>query len=442
MAFDLQTNNLSGIAVIDQPGGVLATQDNFIDLYDYAQQYQPKLMKDLHLANGLGKITPLLRLIGAEDYYASDKIKHMEQGRLHNLLKDVTIAGTTFTSPTPHMLEAGKTIKFSDGVAEFQATVTSITDATTFEATNDDGTDFTSVAGEVDVIADFGSSWGKGTENFTQTHRWNPTPYENFTHIHKNLYEISESDMRHMSWVDTPQGPKWFNFEMQRTIDLFENEVELLQTLHTRKSTGSAKGVKGIVQQIEERGNIANDYIQTIDEMSEIARRIKQQNPTVVECTIWHDHQQGAYFRQMMGSINSAYAGGAFYGMFNNSKDMALKLDFKSLYIDGITFHFTPWKTLEDPSLLGSPKFLSTNIACLIVPMGKTSVSEDGETKSRPYLSTQYRGKDRKRQVKIFGTNGTPQVKDASSTNLLSEFLNQVVGANSYFIVRRGAFYV
>jgi hypothetical protein len=43
MAFDLRTNNASGFAVIDQPAGVLATQENFISQYDYSQ-YQPELL--------------------------------------------------------------------------------------------------------------------------------------------------------------------------------------------------------------------------------------------------------------------------------------------------------------------------------------------------------------------------------------------------------------
>lgn len=442
MAFELLDNNLSGIAVIDKPGGEIATQENWIDLFDYAMIETPKLMKDLHLANGLGKITPLLRLIGQEDYYYSDKIKHSEEGRLHNVLTDVTITGTTAVSPDEHPFEGNgtETVLISDGVTEIQCTVVSVSDEFTFELSNDAGGAIT-VAGPVDIMADFGTSYGKGTDPSEKTLNWDPTIYENFSHIHKRTYEVSESKMRQTYWVETSKGNRWFNWETHRTSCLFENEVELLNTLHTRKTVGANKGVKGVVQQIEERGNIANDYITDIEEMSTIARRIKQQNPTVVECTVWHDHQQGAYFRQMMASVNAAYADGGFYGMFQNSKDMALMLNFKSLYIDGITFHFTPWKTLDDPTLTGAPKFLSTNIAYLIVPMGQTSVMEDGVTKSRPYLTNQYRSPERKKQVKIFGTNGTPQKKDASSTYFLSEFLNQVVGANSYFVGRRGAYY-
>jgi hypothetical protein len=55
MAFDLRTNNASGFAVIDQPAGVLATQENFISQYDYASQYQPELVAQLHY-HGLGKL--------------------------------------------------------------------------------------------------------------------------------------------------------------------------------------------------------------------------------------------------------------------------------------------------------------------------------------------------------------------------------------------------
>jgi hypothetical protein len=61
MAFDLRTNNASGFAVIDQPAGVLATQENFISQYDYASQYQPELVAQLHYQHGLGKITEFLK---------------------------------------------------------------------------------------------------------------------------------------------------------------------------------------------------------------------------------------------------------------------------------------------------------------------------------------------------------------------------------------------
>ena len=123
---------------------------------------------------------------------------------------------------------------------------------------------------------------------------------------------------------------------------------------------------------------------------------------------------------------------------------MALKLDFKSVLIDGVTFHFTPWSILEDPTLLGADLFMSTSLAYLIVPTGNSYVQENGNTVTKPYLSVRYRqdgSYSRKREVKIFGPNGTAQSKDSQTTEVLSEATNQVVGANNFFVGRRGVFY-
>lgn len=436
MAFTLSANNLSGIATIDQPGGVNATAANFIDLYDYAQQYQPELIPKLHLANGKGKITGFLRITGSEDNYQSDSIEHMEENRLHNILKGVTVSTNTFTSPTNHNLRVGQTIIITDDDVKKQATVQSITSDTVFVATPDDGVAF-AFTGGLSIMADFSNSWEKGSENFTTARRWNPTPYYNYTHILKEYYDTNASDLVHKIWVETGNGPRWCNFEMARTSDLFDNKVELTQIFHERKASGNAKGVIGVVPQVETRGNVANEYITTLDHLSSIALRAKQQG-TCREFTVWSDHTQMKNFREMMAGLNAGYVNGAHYGAFANSKDMALQLDFSSVLVDGVTFHFTPWALLDDPTLFGNAQFRLTSLACLIVPTGNTYVQENGNTVSRSYLTFRYRSDSaysRKKEIKIFGPDGTPQVKDAQSVHYLSEFTNQVVGANNYFVV-------
>jgi hypothetical protein len=436
MAFTLNANNLSGIATIDQPGGVNATQANFIDLYDYAQQYQPELIPQLHMANGKGKITGFLRITGSEDNYQSDSIQHMEENRLHNILKDVVIATNTFTSPTAHNLRPNQTIIVTDEGIKKQATVDSITSDTVFVASPDDGVAF-AFTGNVDIMADFSNSWEKGAGNFETARRWDPTPYYNHSHILKEYYDTNASDLVHKIWVETGEGPRWCNFEMARTSDLFDNKVELTQIFHERKAAGNAKGVIGVVPQIETRGNVGNEYIDNIDNLSAIALRAKQQGGCR-EFTVWSDHTQMAKFRTMMSGLNAGYVNGAYYGAFQNSKDMALMLDFSSVFVDGVTFHFTPWSLLDDPTLFGNAKFRLTSLACLIVPTGSTYVSENGNTVSRSYLTFRYRSDSmysRKKEVKIFGPDGTAQVKDAQSVHYLSEFTNQVVGANNYFAI-------
>ena len=445
MAFDLLDNNLSGgPAVIAQPGGVNATAANFIDDYTYAQKYAPHLIPQLHSKYGKGKILKLSELMGNEDVYASDMIMHSEEGRLHNALKGVSVAaGGVFTSPTNHNVRVKDTILITDGTSEVQATVTAVGSATQFTATADDGSAF-NFTGDVDVLVDFTNSWEKGSGNFDVSRQWDPDIVENFTHTVKEYYTVNGSDMVHNTWIETPDGPRWYNYEMMRTMSLFENKTEFTHMFHRRKANGNAKGLNGVIPTVEDRGNIANEYITSIEDLSEISRRIKQQGGASNSYNVWHDHEQGRLIRQMLGGVNSHYASGQNFGAFNNSEDMALKLGFKSVYIDGITFHFQPWDILDDPSLMGSNKFRATGVGFLMIPNGNTPVYENGETKSLPYLTVMYRGDasyNRKNELKLFGPNGTPQKEDKQDALFLSETTNKICGANNYFVGRGTAVY-
>jgi hypothetical protein len=360
----------------------------------------------------------------------------------------VTINTNTFTATTAHNLQPKDTILISDGEIEVQATVESITSTTVFVASNDEGVNFPTFAGNLDIICDFSNSHEKGSDDAAVGRRWSPDIYENFTHILKVPYEVAASDMVHKSWIMTPDGPRWFNHEIERTSVLFDNKIELTQMFHKRKDAGNARGTIGVIPQIESRGNVANEVIASIDDLSDIAFRIKQQGGGCREFTIWGGHAQQAAWRTMLAGVNAHYAGGANYGMFQNSKEMALMLGFNSCYIDGITFHFSNWELLDDPTLMGNAKFLATSLACLIVPSGNKYVNENGNVVSKPYLGIGYRADgqyNRKREIKIFGPGGgTQHKKDTQMTHFQSEFLNQVVGSNEYFVVRKAlnaAFY-
>jgi hypothetical protein len=447
MAFSLPINNMTGIAVIDQPAGVLASQANFIQLYDYVTQYQPDLIPELHYRNGLGKITDFLRINGKESSYSSDQVIHQEQGRLHNIIKNATVVGSTFTSPTPHQLRVGEVVKITDASGVMaQGRVSSITSPTVVVLTND-GVGAFAFTGVVDMMP-LSSRHKKGSLPFAQGMNWNPTPYINYSQIIKETYDVNESDMAHTTWVNTPFGPKWFNMEMTNTGNKFDNIVEMTQILHQRAAATSATatageelGMKGVVQQIEERGNVSHDYIQTVADLDKIAYRLKQQG-SCREVTIWGDHQQSIYFSDIAASQNAGYAGGRFYGSFMNSADMAIKLGFTTIERSGVTFHFTAWKLLDDPSLLGSAKFLTSAPGYIVIPSGMTDVMENGMTDKKGYISLRYRRDgivDRKRKVEIFGLGGTAQKEDKMSAYFLTECTNQVIGANQFFVGSRNA---
>lgn len=451
MAFQLLNNNATGPAVVTAPAGTLATQENYITNYDYSIQYQPELITELYYANGKGRITSFLDTVnaGGESTFSSDELRHMEMGRLHNVAFDATVVASTITCGSAHNLRVKDVVKVSDGVIEAQGYVSAITNATVFVVQWDDATP--TFAGPVDILLDFSNRFNKGEDPFATGKNWNPTPKVNYPQIIKETYEVSESNMAHKIWVQTGEGYGWYNVEIERTGTLFDNKVELTtifgyRATDTAASTvaGVPQGMKGVVEQIEDGGNVANDYIQTIDDLYDIALRIKEQGTDITEMTMWSDHKQMQYFQEICGNVNAAFVNGANYGLFQNDKNMALKLDFSSIMVSGITFHFTPWLLMNNPTLFGAGRFMNTAPSFVGIPTGMAAVSENGNTVMRPYLSNRYRTSgavNRRRQVKIFGINGTPQPADKMNVYMLSEPTNQLVGANAFYIGRRSANY-
>lgn len=436
---------VGGLPIIQNTGGLKATDFNFITMYDYYMQFMPHLVHELYYANGKGNITGLLKSIGQEDTYASDVVKHSEMGRLHNRLTDVSVDGNDFTSQTPHNLQVGMEILISDATIERQGTVSAIISDTVFTALNKEvgAWGFTD---DVDISTDFSNSWGKGTENFEDGYKWDPNIYENYTHILKWVYKVPNSDRSHIVWLDCPDGtPRWCNVELERSNVLFDNLVEITHFFRSRTESGSdahlagfPQGMKSIAQQGFERGNSFNGYITSIKDLENIALRAEENGGDVSEYYVMCDMTQMNYFNAMAAQVSSGLVGGngTNYGAFNNSKDMALALDFRSIYVSGITFHFKPWKILNDPTLLAAGRFDTTGFAFMIIPAGRKNVIVDGREQSKPYLSVLYRSlgdENRRREVQVFGRGGTPHKKDTTEHHFLSETTNQVVGANMWF---------
>ena len=141
-------------------------------------------------------------------------------------------------------------------------------------------------------------------------------------------------------------------------------------------NNGLALGMDGIIPQIEQRGNVANERLHDIEDLSKIAKRIKQQGGSCRTFTFFADHDQIVKCRQMLAGVNAAYASGTNYGVFENKENM-VKLGFEGVFIDGVTFYFTPLAFLDDPTLFGATNFESTGIAGLIIPTGETHVCRE-----------------------------------------------------------------
>lgn len=435
--------------VATSPSGALQSSYNYMSQYDYTKVYEPDKVMQLHPRYGNGLITGFCAITGREDNYASDVLLHQEQGRLHQITKDATLVTDTFTCSEAHNLRVGETIMISDGTVEAQGDVTAINSATEFVAVNRSNVGIFPFAGAatgatVSLFA-FSSDFAKGTSGFNTGKTWKPDFYKNYTHTMKEYFDVAESDMAHASWVKTPQGDFWYTYDLERTRIQMQNKVELTQIFNERAVSGSDAelagkgGMNGVVPTIRTRGNVGNGYIETLGEMDQICYQLKQQGAGNVY-TIWADQIQIRKLTQMLAGANSPYAGGANYGLFQNNKDMALHLDFTSFVLNGITFHITPWKLLDDPTLLGGDKFIQTSIACMFVPGGDKMIVENGASVAKPYISMRHRvagGVNRKMKTKIFGLFGTETREDKMQVEYICEQSNQVVGANEFLVVNR-----
>lgn len=448
---DLQTNNLSGLAIITTPDSSLrATPENFINLYDYSQQFMPELIPELMYANGKGSILGFIRAttLGKEGTFEADMIQHAEMGRLENSIA-ATATGNVFTCTTPHQLEVKDVVKISDGVTEFQGIVSVVTSPTVVTILSDRAAFTFADAAPVNLFR-VSNRYLKGDDAKKQGLKWDPTIYKNYTHIIKDTYSISDSELVTKTWIETPNGPRWFNTEMERFYTKFDNLAELTAVLHERAldnapSTvaGFGQGMHGVVQQIEQRGNISNSYIETVADLGDLALRAKNQG-NCREFTVYCDHEQIEKFQTLAGGVNAAFVNGSNFGAFNNSKEMAINLDFVSIFYAGVQFHFCSWALLDDPTLLAANNFDVTSLAYLMVPAGKMEVMEQGNVVARPYLTMRYRTNNitnRNRQAKFWGVLGQQVKEDKSGVDLLSEMTNQVVGANNFFVGRKAVFY-
>ena len=99
--------------------------------------------------------------------------------------------------------------------------------------------------------------------------------------------------------------------------------------------------------------------------------------------------------------------GGASFGAFNNSADMALNLGFKGFTRGSYDFYKTDWRYLNDWSTRGG----FGDIEGVLVPVGTSKVydgSEGGQVK-RPFLHVRYRASEtenRKMKSWITGSVG------------------------------------
>ena len=129
---------------------------------------------------------------------------------------------------------------------------------------------------------------------------------------------------------------------------------------------------------------------------------------------------------------------GTSWGVFNNSKDMAIDLGFSGFRRGSYDFYKTDWKYLNDFSTRGG----FGDIQGVMIPAGTSTVYDQGLGKNikRPFLHVRYRSSEtenRKMKSWITGSVGGAYTTDVDEMRMhyLTERCLITQGANNFFLM-------
>jgi hypothetical protein len=146
----------------------------------------------------------------------------------------------------------------------------------------------------------------------------------------------------------------------------------------------------------------------------------------------------------MLASQNSYGMGGTSYGVFENSEEMALNLQFTGFRRGSYDFYKTSWKYLNDASTRGGSTGFTTgsDVGGVLVPAGTSTVYDQilGTNVRRPFLHVRYRASqtdDRRMKSWITGSVGGAYTSDldAMEVHFLSERCLCVQAANNFVLL-------
>ena len=460
--------------------------NNYLDFATgWAQQYLPELYEAEVERYGNRTLSGFLSQVGAEEAMASDQVVWSEQGRLH-------IAATGEAGASGHAaankvrLQSpadGKLFRLNDTVVLYAQSGTgagkSIKGIVTTEVDGSDDivvTPYTQAALNTgSMFADntvyrvfvYGSEHKKGVSLTRDALNPSFQTFNNKPIIIRDRFIINGSDAAQIGWVEVSgeegqSGYLWYlkaegdtraRFNDYLEMSMVEAEKAVGTQLDTFLGTGTgatgSPGTEGLFAAVNARGNVCTDtfvgtYATDITTIDAIVAKFDAQG-AIEENMLYLNRAEILAVDDMLGELNAASAGFPSFGVFNNSKDMAINLGFSGFRRGSYDFYKTDWKYLNDKQTHGSTTSgagdLKTTGIC--IPAGVSSVYDEGMGKNikRPFLHVRYRKsdtEDRKLKTWITGSVGgnITSDEDAMIVNYLSERCLVVQAANNFMLLR------
>ncbi len=337
-----------------------------------------------------------------------------------------------------------------DGASTIRGVILSVTaDTFTLAAY---GADALTGFGTTNIIAfKDGSEFQKGTRGMKGTIHSKYTTLSNKGIIHKDSAEYNGSDITSVGWIKTDAGYLWYLKDEHDRRRRFEDIVELMLINGERAQAGSDamangyEGTEGFFDAIRKRGQNASGMLETIEDVDTIVKRLDKEGK-IQDYMFYVDRDQSLAIDNMLGKLNAGSENGISYGIFNNSRDMAVNLGFKGFTRGSYNFFKADWKLLNDPTLLGSIPVGSGKTRGVLIPMGQKEVYEGtfngngaGKKVTKPFLQLLYRShgiENRKHKTWVTGSVGGANTDDEDVMRVhdLTERMLNTVGANNFFL--------
>ena len=319
----------------------------------------------------------------------------------------------------------------------------------------------------------YGSEFGKATGNFTDKLDPNYSTYSNSPIIMKEMYSISGSDASQIGWIEVTSenganGYLWYvkaehenrlRWEDYIEMSMIEGEeygsTTAVQYPSDYRSDyaptavdGNIKGTEGLFAALNARANVWSNLTSDLGTGTPSAKlahfdnilRELDKNGAIEENMLYVDRNLSLAFDNLLAAqsdFNNA-GGGASWGVFNNSSDMALNLGFSGFRRGSYDFYKTDWKYLNDFSTRGG----FADVQGVLIPAGTSTVYDQnlGKNIKRPFLHVRYRASEtenRKNKSWITGSVGGAYTTDIDELKMhyLTERCLITQGANNFFLL-------
>ena len=220
----------------------------------------------------------------------------------------------------------------------------------------------------------YGSEFAKGSSSMSGELKPEFQQYNNRPMIIKDHFQIDGSDTAQIGWVETTDeagqtGYSWYMKAASETRMRFEDYLELamIEAELTAAGSGAAgetniNGSQGVFAAVTARGNVFEDLASLAD-FDLVLKNLDKQG-AIEENMLFVNRNLALTLDDMVAGLNANYQGGASFGVFENSADMALNLGFSGFRRGSYDFYKSDWKYLNDAAGRGG----FGDISGLLVP--------------------------------------------------------------------------